>query len=221
MNLHNIIYPRSYSKAPQQQQAHPAFHQTQRIWILQSLNTLDSTSWTQNLCQDRSSSPSKPNDGELRFMVLELRVLLSKRSSHLNCYHPLRYQPWILSKGNLPRANTMARVDQGYLSSLSKRYSRLNHYETFCSLKGDFAVVHYEPYCSHSWNLAKGRFYYGSLWTLLLPLLESYQWEIFMWFAMNLTAPTLRILPRRDFSVVRYEPYCSHSWNFTKGRFYC
>ena len=154
-------------------------------------------------------------------MVLELRVLLSKRSSHLNCYHPLRYQPWILSKGNLPRANTMARVDQGYLSSLSKRYSRLNHYETFCSLKGDFAVVHYEPYCSHSWNLAKGRFYYGSLWTLLLPLLESYQWEIFMWFAMNLTAPTLRILPRRDFSVVRYEPYCSHSWNLTKGIFFC
>jgi len=38
-----IIYPRSYSKAPQQQQAHPTFHQTQRIWILQSLNTLDST----------------------------------------------------------------------------------------------------------------------------------------------------------------------------------
>jgi len=28
---------------PQQQQAHPSFHQTQRIWILQSLNTLDST----------------------------------------------------------------------------------------------------------------------------------------------------------------------------------
>jgi len=38
-----IIYPRSYSKTPQQQQAHPAFHQTQRIWILQSLKTLDST----------------------------------------------------------------------------------------------------------------------------------------------------------------------------------
>jgi len=43
VDLHNIIYPRSYSKSPQQQQAHPAFHQTQRIWILQSLNTLDST----------------------------------------------------------------------------------------------------------------------------------------------------------------------------------
>jgi len=38
-----IIYPRSFSKTPQQQQAHPTFHQTQRIWILQSLNTLDST----------------------------------------------------------------------------------------------------------------------------------------------------------------------------------
>jgi len=38
-----IIYPRSYSKTPQQQQAHQAFHQTQRIWIFQSLNTLDST----------------------------------------------------------------------------------------------------------------------------------------------------------------------------------
>jgi len=38
-----IIYPRSYSKTPQQQQAHQVFHQTQRIWILQSLNTLDST----------------------------------------------------------------------------------------------------------------------------------------------------------------------------------
>ena len=38
-----IIYPKSYSKTPQQQQAHQAFYQTQRIWILQSLNTLDST----------------------------------------------------------------------------------------------------------------------------------------------------------------------------------
>jgi len=27
----NIIYPISYSKAPQQQQTHPTFHQTQRI----------------------------------------------------------------------------------------------------------------------------------------------------------------------------------------------
>ena len=42
----NIIYPRSYSKAPQQQQAHLAFHQTQMIWILQSLNTLDLTMYT-------------------------------------------------------------------------------------------------------------------------------------------------------------------------------
>ena len=42
----------------------------------------------------------------------------------------------------------MVSGDQGYLSSLSKRYSRLNHYEPFCSLKGDFTVVRYEPYCS-------------------------------------------------------------------------
>jgi len=39
----NIIYPKSYSKAHQQQQTPPVFHQTQRIWILQSLNTLNST----------------------------------------------------------------------------------------------------------------------------------------------------------------------------------
>ena len=39
----NIIYPKSYAKAQQQLQATPAFHQTLRIWILQSLNTLDST----------------------------------------------------------------------------------------------------------------------------------------------------------------------------------
>jgi len=38
-----IIYPESYLKTAQQQQAHPAFHQTSRVWILQSLNTLDST----------------------------------------------------------------------------------------------------------------------------------------------------------------------------------
>ena len=38
-----IIYPRSYSKTHQQQQAHPAFHQTSRIWILQILKILDST----------------------------------------------------------------------------------------------------------------------------------------------------------------------------------
>jgi len=44
--LTQIIYPKSYSKTPQQQQAHPGFHQTQWIWILQSLNTLDSTKST-------------------------------------------------------------------------------------------------------------------------------------------------------------------------------
>ena len=41
--LTQIIYPRSYYKTPQQQQAHQAFHQTQMIWIVQRLNTLDST----------------------------------------------------------------------------------------------------------------------------------------------------------------------------------
>ena len=40
------------------------------------------------------------------------------------------------------RANTMASGDQGYLSSLSKRYSRLNRYEPSYSLKGGSIVVH-------------------------------------------------------------------------------
>ena len=43
--LTQIIYHISYSKTPQQQQAPPSFHQTQRIWILKSLNTLDSTTF--------------------------------------------------------------------------------------------------------------------------------------------------------------------------------
>ena len=98
------------------------------------------------------------------------------------------------------RANKMASDDQGYLSSLSKRYSHLNRYEPYCSLKG--------------------RFHCGLLWTLLLPLLESYQGNIFLWFVVNLTTPTLGILPREDVSVVRYEAYYSHSWNLTKGRFF-
>jgi len=42
---------------------------------------------------------------------------------------------------NVVLANTMVSSDQGYLSSLSKRYSRMNHYEPLCSLKEDFTVV--------------------------------------------------------------------------------
>lgn len=66
-------------------------------------------------------------------------------------------------------------------------------------------MVRYEPYC-----FLRGRFHYGSLWTLLLP-----KWR----FTMVRYEPYCSL--KGDFTVVHYEPYCSHSWNHTKGRFYC
>ena len=62
------------------------------------------------------------------FDTPELRASLGNRSSYVNCYECV-----YLLKGcfNVVRANTMASDDQGYLSSLSKRYSRLNRYEPF------------------------------------------------------------------------------------------
>jgi len=62
-----IIYPRSYSKTRQQQQEHPAFHQTQRIWILQSLNSLDSTLPSQNCVFGRAGLGFNPQNKQDKF----------------------------------------------------------------------------------------------------------------------------------------------------------
>ena len=148
-------------------------------------------------------------------MVPELGVLLSKRSSRLNCFkciYSLKggitvvcYEPYCYPKGDF----TVVRY-QPYCSSMGD--FTVVRYEPNCSRKGDFIVVRYEPNCSHYWNLTKGRFYCSSLRTLLLPLLGSYQGEILLWFA-NCSL-------KGAFTVVHYEPNCSHSWNLTKGRFY-
>jgi len=90
--------------------------------------------------------------------------------------------------------------DQGYLSSLSKRYC-LNS----CSLK--------ERFCSHSWNLTKGE--------TSFPLLESYQGETSFPLLESYQGKTSFPLLESYQGEVRYEPYCSHSWNLTKGIFHC
>ena len=57
INTNNL--PQSYSNTLQQHQAHPAFHQSQRVWILQSMNTLDSTKTCMNRWSDRLSDEIK------------------------------------------------------------------------------------------------------------------------------------------------------------------
>jgi len=53
------------------------------------------------------------------FDTPEIRASLGNKSSYVNCYECL----YLLKGGfNVVRANTMESDDQGYLSSLSKRY---------------------------------------------------------------------------------------------------